>query len=68
VVCAAALGAITTIEELDLAAAAGRIGDVMLPRLRDMQSRFPTSAMCAGGARWWRSSWSAQGRRRRTRR
>jgi 4-aminobutyrate aminotransferase/(S)-3-amino-2-methylpropionate transaminase len=42
VVCAAALGAITTIEELDLVAAAGRIGDVMLPRLRDMQSRFPT--------------------------
>ena len=42
VVCAAALGAITTIEELDLAAAAGRIGAVMLPRLRNMQSRFPT--------------------------
>ncbi|MEO9220720.1 MAG: aminotransferase class III-fold pyridoxal phosphate-dependent enzyme, partial [Mycobacteriaceae bacterium] len=41
VVCAAALGAIQTIEELDLVSAATRIGEIMLPRLRDMQRRFP---------------------------
>lgn len=41
VACAAALGAIQTIKELDLVGAAGRIGDVMLPRLREMQQRFP---------------------------
>jgi 4-aminobutyrate aminotransferase/(S)-3-amino-2-methylpropionate transaminase len=41
VACAAALGAIATIEEQDLTAAARRIGDLMLPFLRDLQSRFP---------------------------
>ena len=41
VACAAALGAIATIEEEDLVAAAGRIGEVMLPFLRDLQSRYP---------------------------
>jgi 4-aminobutyrate aminotransferase/(S)-3-amino-2-methylpropionate transaminase len=42
VACAAALGAIRTIEEQDLVGAARRIGDVMLPRLRKLQERFPT--------------------------
>ncbi|WP_433090370.1 4-aminobutyrate--2-oxoglutarate transaminase [Dactylosporangium sp. CA-052675] len=41
VACAAALASIETMRELDLAAAARRIESVMLPRLRDLQSRFP---------------------------
>jgi 4-aminobutyrate aminotransferase / (S)-3-amino-2-methylpropionate transaminase / 5-aminovalerate transaminase len=41
VACAAALGAIATIEEDGLVAAAQRIGEVMLPFLRDLQSRYP---------------------------
>ncbi len=41
VACAAALGAIRTIEEQDLVAAAGRLGELMLPRLRELQARFP---------------------------
>jgi 4-aminobutyrate aminotransferase/(S)-3-amino-2-methylpropionate transaminase len=41
VVCAAALGAIETIEKLDLMARARRIGEVMLPRLRALQERHP---------------------------
>jgi len=41
VACAAALGAIRTIEEQDLVGAARRIGEVMLPRLRALQQRFP---------------------------
>jgi 4-aminobutyrate aminotransferase/(S)-3-amino-2-methylpropionate transaminase len=41
VACAAALGAIATIEEENLVAAAERIGEVMLPFLRDLQSRYP---------------------------
>ncbi|HJU98520.1 MAG TPA: 4-aminobutyrate--2-oxoglutarate transaminase [Jiangellaceae bacterium] len=41
VACAAALAAIRTIEELDLIAAAGRIGEVMLARLREIQRRNP---------------------------
>jgi 4-aminobutyrate aminotransferase/(S)-3-amino-2-methylpropionate transaminase len=41
VACAAALGAIRTIEEQDLVGAARRIGSVMLPRLRALQERFP---------------------------
>ncbi len=41
VACAAALGAIRTIEEQDLIGAARRIGKVMLPRLRALQQRFP---------------------------
>jgi 4-aminobutyrate aminotransferase/(S)-3-amino-2-methylpropionate transaminase len=41
VACAAALGAMKTIEEQDLVAKARAIGDVMLPRLREMQTRYP---------------------------
>ena len=41
VACAAALGAIRTIEEQDLVAAARRIGEVMLARLRQLQRRHP---------------------------
>jgi 4-aminobutyrate aminotransferase/(S)-3-amino-2-methylpropionate transaminase len=39
VACAAALGAIETMRELDLAAKARAIGDTMLPRLRALQER-----------------------------
>lgn len=41
VACAAALGAIRTIERQDLLAAARRIGDVMLARLRELQRHHP---------------------------
>jgi 4-aminobutyrate aminotransferase/(S)-3-amino-2-methylpropionate transaminase len=41
VACAAALAAIRTIEELDLLAAARRIGEIMLARLREIQQRNP---------------------------
>jgi 4-aminobutyrate aminotransferase/(S)-3-amino-2-methylpropionate transaminase len=41
VACAAALGAMRTIEEQDLSAKARRIGEIMLPALTDMQSRYP---------------------------
>jgi 4-aminobutyrate aminotransferase/(S)-3-amino-2-methylpropionate transaminase len=41
VACAAALGAMRTIEEQDLAAKARRIGEIMLPALTEMQSRYP---------------------------
>ncbi len=41
VACAAALGAIQTIEEQDLVGAAARIGEIMLPALRDLQTRHP---------------------------
>jgi 4-aminobutyrate aminotransferase / (S)-3-amino-2-methylpropionate transaminase / 5-aminovalerate transaminase len=41
VACAAALGAIATIEEEGLVDRAREIGDVMLPALREMQSRYP---------------------------
>ncbi|MDT0269311.1 4-aminobutyrate--2-oxoglutarate transaminase [Streptomyces sp. DSM 44915] len=41
VACAAALGAIETMRELDLAARARRIEELMLPRLRAMRERFP---------------------------
>jgi 4-aminobutyrate aminotransferase / (S)-3-amino-2-methylpropionate transaminase / 5-aminovalerate transaminase len=41
VACAAALGAIRTIEEQDLVGAARRIGEVMLSRLRAMQQVYP---------------------------
>ncbi len=41
VACAAALGAIATIEEEDLPARARHIGDVMLPRLRALQEQHP---------------------------
>jgi 4-aminobutyrate aminotransferase / (S)-3-amino-2-methylpropionate transaminase / 5-aminovalerate transaminase len=41
VACAAALGAIATMTELDLCAAARRIGDTMLARLHTLQERVP---------------------------
>ena len=41
VACAAALGAIQTIEEQDLVGAAQRIGEIMLPALREMAARYP---------------------------
>jgi 4-aminobutyrate aminotransferase/(S)-3-amino-2-methylpropionate transaminase len=41
VACAAALGAIETMRELDLAARARRIGEIMLPRLRALAEKFP---------------------------
>jgi 4-aminobutyrate aminotransferase / (S)-3-amino-2-methylpropionate transaminase / 5-aminovalerate transaminase len=41
VACAAALGAIETMRELDLAGAARRIGEIMLPALRDLAARYP---------------------------
>ena len=40
VACAAALGAMATIEEEGLVARAGRIGELMEPRLRSMAERF----------------------------
>jgi 4-aminobutyrate aminotransferase / (S)-3-amino-2-methylpropionate transaminase / 5-aminovalerate transaminase len=39
--CAAALGAIRAIEEQDLIGAARRIESIMLPRLRELQQRYP---------------------------
>jgi 4-aminobutyrate aminotransferase / (S)-3-amino-2-methylpropionate transaminase / 5-aminovalerate transaminase len=41
VACAAALGAIRTIEENDLVGRARRIGEIMVPRLKEMQARYP---------------------------
>ena len=41
VACAAALGAIETMKELDLPAKARRIGEIMKPRLLAMQEKFP---------------------------
>jgi 4-aminobutyrate aminotransferase / (S)-3-amino-2-methylpropionate transaminase / 5-aminovalerate transaminase len=41
VTCAAALGAIATMEQDDLAGRARRIGDVMLPRLRALAEKYP---------------------------
>jgi 4-aminobutyrate aminotransferase/(S)-3-amino-2-methylpropionate transaminase len=41
IACAAALAAIATIEEQDLIGAARRIEAVMLPRLKELQRRFP---------------------------
>jgi 4-aminobutyrate aminotransferase/(S)-3-amino-2-methylpropionate transaminase len=41
VACAAALGAIETMAKEDLAAAARRIGDIMLPRLRAIAEQHP---------------------------
>jgi 4-aminobutyrate aminotransferase / (S)-3-amino-2-methylpropionate transaminase / 5-aminovalerate transaminase len=41
VACAAALGAIATIEEEDLVGRARQIGETLLPALREMQSRHP---------------------------
>ncbi|MFI7424523.1 4-aminobutyrate--2-oxoglutarate transaminase [Nonomuraea sp. NPDC049684] len=39
--CEAALGVLETIESEDLVAKARRIGEIMLPRLRALQERFP---------------------------
>ncbi len=41
VACAAALGAIETMRKEDLPAAARRIGDIMLPRLRELAENYP---------------------------
>ena len=41
VACAAALGAIETMSKEDLPAAARRIGDIMLPRLRKLAQQYP---------------------------
>ena len=41
VACAAALGAIETMGKEDLPAAARRIGDIMLPRLRELAQAYP---------------------------
>jgi 4-aminobutyrate aminotransferase / (S)-3-amino-2-methylpropionate transaminase / 5-aminovalerate transaminase len=41
VACAAALGSMETMHKEDLPAAARRIGEVMLPRLRTLAERFP---------------------------
>jgi 4-aminobutyrate aminotransferase/(S)-3-amino-2-methylpropionate transaminase len=40
VACASAVGAIATMRELDLAASARRIGEILTERLTDMQSRY----------------------------
>lgn len=41
VACAAALAAMRTTEEDDLAGKARRIGEIMIPRLREMQAKYP---------------------------
>ncbi len=41
VACAAALGALRTIEEQDLVGKANRINEIMVPRLREMQAKYP---------------------------
>jgi 4-aminobutyrate aminotransferase/(S)-3-amino-2-methylpropionate transaminase len=41
VACAAALGSIETMAKEDLPAAARRIGEIMLPRLRELAGRYP---------------------------
>ena len=48
VACAAALGAIETMESLDLSARARRIGDIMLPRLRKLAETYPVIADVRG--------------------
>jgi 4-aminobutyrate aminotransferase/(S)-3-amino-2-methylpropionate transaminase len=48
VACAAALGAIETMEAEDLAGRARRIGDIMLPRLRKLASAHPMIADVRG--------------------
>ena len=48
VACAAALGAIETMQAEDLPGKARRIGDVMLPRLRKLASAYPTIADVRG--------------------
>ena len=41
VACAAALGAISAMEEHDLVGKARRIGEIMIPRLTEMQAKYP---------------------------
>jgi 4-aminobutyrate aminotransferase / (S)-3-amino-2-methylpropionate transaminase / 5-aminovalerate transaminase len=48
VACAAALGAIETMESDDLPARARRIGEIMLPRLRKLASSYPVIADVRG--------------------
>jgi 4-aminobutyrate aminotransferase/(S)-3-amino-2-methylpropionate transaminase len=48
VACAAALGAIQTMAEQDLAAKARRIGEIMLPRLRKLAGAYPVIADVRG--------------------
>jgi 4-aminobutyrate aminotransferase/(S)-3-amino-2-methylpropionate transaminase len=48
VACAAALGAIETMEAEDLPGKARRIGDIMLPRLRKLASSYPVIADVRG--------------------
>jgi 4-aminobutyrate aminotransferase/(S)-3-amino-2-methylpropionate transaminase len=48
VACAAALGAIETMEAEDLAGRARRIGEIMLPRLRKLASTYPVIADVRG--------------------
>jgi 4-aminobutyrate aminotransferase / (S)-3-amino-2-methylpropionate transaminase / 5-aminovalerate transaminase len=48
VACAAALGAIETMEAEDLAGRARRIGEIMLPRLRKLASSYPVIADVRG--------------------
>ena len=48
VACAAALGAIETMAEDDLAGRARRIGDIMLPRLRKLAETYPVIADVRG--------------------
>jgi len=48
VACAAALGAIETMEEENLAARARRIGEIMLPRLRKLAEAYPVIADVRG--------------------
>ena len=48
VACAAALGAIETMAEQDLAGKARRIGEIMVPRLRKLASAYPVIADVRG--------------------
>jgi 4-aminobutyrate aminotransferase/(S)-3-amino-2-methylpropionate transaminase len=48
VACAAALGAFETMDAMDLAGRARRIGDIMLPRLRKLASEHPVIADVRG--------------------
>ncbi len=48
VACAAALGAIETMESQDLAGRARRIGEIMLPRLRKLAETYPVIADVRG--------------------
>ena len=62
VACAAALGAIATIEEQDLVGAAQHIGEIMLPFLRDLPVALSRSSVTsAAAARWSPSSSSGPG-------